>query len=245
MRGIKSICPHDLCTSVEINIWKNMERKFLHLLFGLFVCMVSNNVSAHDIACTRGQEPCACKNCITLSLDSIVVTSHYIENELDSCLGYHELTIVKNDSTSVLTGLYIKRKSGLWLGFSAPSDITEANIQDNYNGISAVLTFLSKYEAIENLEGMQIDLPYNIAVEVTKICSSNQKWNNKKEKIKKLILNSYYIAKLNKCLKEYSLQIDDLSMGHVVMNDVSSKNVLSKKLPKRIAEIELFLEISH
>lgn len=26
-----------------------MERKFLHLLFGLFVCMVSNNVSAHDI----------------------------------------------------------------------------------------------------------------------------------------------------------------------------------------------------
>ena len=185
------------------------------------------------------------KNCIRFSYDNIVITSKYIENELDSCLGYYDLKIVKNDSTSVLTGLYIKRKSGLWLGLSAPSDITEANIQDNYNGISAVLTFLSKYEAIENLEGMQIDLPYNIAVEVTKICSSNQKWNNKKEKIKKLILNSYYIAKLNKCLKEYSLQIDDLSMGHVVMNDVSSKNVLSKKLPKRIAEIELFLEISH
>ena len=186
-----------------------------------------------------------CRNCIILSLDSIVVTSYYIENELDSSLGYYDLKIVKNDSTSVLTGLYIKRKSGLWLGLSAPSDITEANIQDNYNGISAVLTFLSKYEAIENLEGMQIDLPYDIAFEVTKICSSNQKWNNKKERIKNLILNSYYIAKLNKCLKEYSLQIDDLSIGHVVMNDVSSKNVLPQKLPKRIAGIELFLEISH
>lgn len=186
-----------------------------------------------------------CKNCIILSLDSIVVTSYYIENELDSCLGYYDLKIVKNDSTPVLTGLYIKRKSGLWLGLSALSDITEANIQDCYSGISAVLTYLSKYEAIERLEGMQIDLPCDIAVEVTKICSTNQKWNNKKERIKNLILNSYYITKLNKCLKKYSLQIDDLSIGHVVMNDVSGRDVLPQKLPRRMAEIEFFLEISY
>ena len=184
------------------------------------------------------------KNCIRFSYDNIVITSKYIENELDSCLGYYDLKIVKNDSTSVLTGLYIKRKSGLWLGLSAPSDITEANIQDCYSGISAVLIYLSKYEAIEKLDGMQIDLPCDIAIEVTKICSSNQKWNNKKERIKKLILNSYYVAKLKKCLKEYSLQIVDLSLGHVFMNDVPNRNLLLKGSPKRMAEIELFLDIS-
>ena len=91
---------------------------------------------------------------------------------------------------------------------------------------------------------MQIDLPCDIAIEVTKICSSNQKWNNKKERIKKLILNSYYVAKLKKCLKEYSLQIVDLSLGHVFMNDVPNRNLLLKGSPKRMAEIELFLDIS-
>ena len=104
---------------------------------------------------------------------------------------------------------------------------------------------MCKYEAIEKLDGIQIDLPCDIAIEVTKICSSNQKWNNKKERIKKLILNSYYVAKLNKCLKEYSLQIVDLSLGHVFMNDVPNRNVLIKGSPKRMAEIEIFLDILH
>ena len=44
--------------------------------------------------------------------------------------------------------------------------------------------------------------------------------------------------------KEYSLQIVDLSLGHVFMNDVPNRNLLLKGSPKRMAEIELFLDIS-
>lgn len=54
------------------------------------------------------------KNCIRFSYDNIVITSKYIENELDSCLGYYDLKIVKNDSTSVLTGLTIDQESDLF-----------------------------------------------------------------------------------------------------------------------------------
>jgi hypothetical protein len=169
------------------------------------------------------------RNSIRLFHDSIVVTSQYIENKLDSGLGYYDLKIEKTDSTKVLIGLYIKRASGLWLGLSASSDITETNIQDCYSGINAVLTYLSKNEAIEELEGMQIGIPYDIAVEVMKIYSSDEKLEKKKERIKKLILSSYYVSKLKECLKRYSLQITDISIG---------------KIPKGTTEVELFLKIS-
>jgi hypothetical protein len=184
------------------------------------------------------------QNHIGLSLDSIIVSSQYIENELDSCLGYYDLKIEKNDSTQVLTGLYIKRESGLFLGVSASSVITKSNIQDYCHGISAVLSYISIYEAIEKLECMQIDIPYDIAVEVRKLFSSNQKWRVKKERIKKCISSSYFIVELNECLKDYSLQIVDISLGHIFSKDVPSIIELPKNAPRRLVEIELFLIIS-
>ena len=53
------------------------------------------------------------KDCIRLVFDSIVVTSQYVKNESDNRLGYYDLKVEKSDSTKVLTGVYIKRKTGL------------------------------------------------------------------------------------------------------------------------------------
>ena len=208
-------------------------KKFVYI--GMFAVLFS--VSERAIGANN-------KKHVRLSLDSVIVISQYIENELDSCLGYYDLKIEKNDSTQVLTGLYIKRDSGLFLGVSASSVITKSNIQDYCHGISAVLLYISIFEAIEKLEGMQIDIPYDIAVEVKRIFSSNQKWKMKKKKIKKCISSSYYIAELNKCLKDYSLQIVEISLGHIFSKDVPNMIELSKNVPIRLVEIELFLKIS-
>ena len=183
------------------------------------------------------------KDCIRLVFDSIVVTSQYVKNESDNRLGYYDLKVEKSDSTKVLTGVYIKRKTGLWLGLSTPYSIGDTNIQGYFSGISSVLSYLSKYESIKELEGMQVDIPSDIAVEVTKIYYSNRRWKKKEEMIKKSIMNSYYVTKINECLKIYSLHINDLSIGHIVINDTSNRNVLLNSFQRKIAEIELFLDI--
>ena len=165
------------------------------------------------------------ENSIRLSCDSLIVTSQYVECEVGDSLGYYSFQVENSDSAKVIIGLYIKRESGLWLGIAN----TKSYNQDYFCGISALLTYLSKYEAIEKLEGMQTGIPYHIAVEVLKNVSSNKNWVKRKERIKKSISSSSYFTKLNECLKRYSLQITDISID---------------KIPKGASEVELFLKIS-
>ena len=206
-----------------------MEKMKRFVFFAIFVVLLfsPNRILGDDN-----------KECIRLVFDSIVVISQYVKNELGDRLGYYDLKVEKDDSTKVLTGLYIKRETGLWLGLSTPYGIGDTNIHDYLSGISSVLSYLSKYESIKELEGMQIDIPSDIAVEVTKIYYSNRRWKKKEEMIKKCIMNSYYVTKINECLKIYSLHINDLSIGHIVINDTSNRNVLLNSF-----QIELFLDI--
>ena len=72
-----------------------MEKKFLHLLFGLLVCMVSNIVSAHDI---ESSAFLGCHGLTSITIpDGVTSIEDYTFNE---CYGLTSVTI----PNSVLNG---------------------------------------------------------------------------------------------------------------------------------------------